>query len=400
MVLNKAFDKASPILEKLLEEGHQAYFVGGSVRDLLMDRSIGDIDIATDATPDETEKLFKKTIPVGKEHGTVIVLHDGESYEVTTFRSEEDYSDFRRPEKVSFIRSLKEDLKRRDLTINSMAMTLDGSIIDYFGGRDDIKQKRIHTVGNPSERFSEDALRMLRALRFASQLGFQLSEETLFAIQREKDLLSHISVERKAIEVEKLLFGKWCGQALPFLFSTGLSSHLPGFQAISPHQAEAAARFPFHQLKKKEELWASILCMLAVPFEESQAFLRQWKLSAKIFNQAAAIQKHLHTTWDEYSLYKAGIDTTLSAERIRMLHSEGKIDEEHLQYLLKRYQRLPIKSNKDLAVDGNDLMEFFQKKPGKWIAETLEKIEKAVIDGSLENGREAIKEWLKQCNQA
>lgn len=400
MVLDEKFLQASPLLEKLQNKGFQAYFVGGSVRDFLMKRPIGDIDIATDAQPEEIESLFKKTIHVGKEHGTIIVLLNGEPYEVTTFRTEEGYTDFRRPEKVSFIRSLKEDLKRRDLTINSMAMTINGSIIDYFGGRNDIRKKRIHTVGDPSERFHEDALRMLRAIRFVSQLGFRLSEETFDAMKREKELLSHISVERKAVEMEKLLLGSWCGQALLFIFSTGLSSALPGFQKCSPQQAEAIARFPFHQLKEKEELWAAVLCLLEVPLGSSQSFLRQWKLSAKLFNKAAVIQKNQRTSWDRFSLYKAGIQTALSAERIRMLLTEEKIDHGRLQHLTEVYESLPIKSVKELAVDGHELMEFRQMKPGKWIAEELEKIEKAVVGDGLENGKEAIKEWLKTCNQA
>ncbi|MBP1080423.1 tRNA nucleotidyltransferase (CCA-adding enzyme) [Bacillus capparidis] len=400
MVLDEKFLNAVPLLEKLHTEGFQAYFVGGSVRDFLMNRPIGDIDIATDAKPEEIERHFKKTIHVGKEHGTIIVLHKGEPYEVTTFRTEEGYSDFRRPDKVSFIRSLKEDLQRRDLTINSMAMTKDGSIIDYFGGRNDIQKKRIHTVGNPSERFHEDALRMMRALRFVSQLGFHLSEETCAAIKREKELLSHISIERKAIEMEKMLFGPWCGQALLLMFSTGLSTMLPGFRACSSHQAEAISRFPFHHLKSKEELWAAILCLLEISPESSQAYLRQWKLSAKLFNDAAAIQKSQRASWDRFSLYKTGMHTALSAERIRMLLSDKQIDQERLLQLEEIYEHLPIKSVKELDIDGNELMQFRKKKPGKWIAEELEKIEKAVITDGLENGREAIKEWLKTCNQA
>lgn len=399
MALDESFKKAIPIVEKLHHHRFQAYFVGGSVRDILMNRPIGDIDIATDAKPEEVERLFKKTVNVGKEHGTIIVLHNGEPYEVTTFRTEEGYKDFRRPENVSFIRSLKEDLKRRDLTINSMAMSIDGSIIDYFGGRIDIEKKRIHTVGDPAERFHEDALRMLRALRFASQLGFHLSEETLEAIKRENSLLSHISVERKTAEIEKLLFGASCGQAVSLIFSSGLSAALPGFETRSQNQQEAMARFPFYLLKEKAELWAAILCLFDVHPEASQPFLRQWKLSAKLFNQAAAIHKNVANRWDRFQLYKTGIDTVLSAERISMLLTEGQIDHSQLLHLSEVYDRLPIKSAKDLAVDGNELMHYRQKKPGKWIAEELEKIEMAVIEDGLENGKEAIKEWLKSCNQ-
>lgn len=130
------------------------------------------------------ESLFDKTVDVGKEHGTVIVLLDGVSYEVTTFRTESEYEDFRRPKEVAFISSLKEDLLRRDLTINAVAMDIHGDIIDHVGGKRDIKRRRIQTVGDPACRFQEDALRMMRAVRFLSQLGFELSKETEEAMKK------------------------------------------------------------------------------------------------------------------------------------------------------------------------------------------------------------------------
>lgn len=182
--MNEPFTHAIPILHTLHEHGYQAYFVGGAVRDVLLGREIGDIDIATDATPDVVESLFDKTVDVGKEHGTVIVLLDGVSYEVTTFRTESEYEDFRRPKEVAFISSLKEDLLRRDLTINAVAMDIHGDIIDHVGGKRDMKRRRIQTVGDPACRFQEDALRMMRAVRFLSQLGFELSKETEEAMKK------------------------------------------------------------------------------------------------------------------------------------------------------------------------------------------------------------------------
>lgn len=164
--MEQVFIKALPVLNTLIEAGHQAYFVGGAVRDSYMKRAIGDVDIATDAAPNEVERLFKRTVDVGKEHGTIIVLWEDETYEVTTFRTESDYQDYRRPSEVHFITSLEEDLKRRDFTINAMAMKTDGELIDYFGGRQDIDHQLIRTVGKPEDRFQEDALRMLRAIRF------------------------------------------------------------------------------------------------------------------------------------------------------------------------------------------------------------------------------------------
>lgn len=157
------------------------------------------------------------------------MLWEDETYEVTTFRTESDYVDFRRPSEVQFISSLEEDLKRRDLTINAMAMTADGKVLDYFGGKKDIDQKVIRTVGKPEDRFQEDALRMLRAVRFMSQLGFTLSPETEEAIAKEKSLLSHVSVERKTIEFEKLLQGRASRKALQTLIQTRLYEELMVF---------------------------------------------------------------------------------------------------------------------------------------------------------------------------
>ncbi|MCY8523281.1 CCA tRNA nucleotidyltransferase, partial [Bacillus atrophaeus] len=233
--MEQVFIKALPVLNTLIEVGHQAYFVGGAVRDSYMKRAIGDVDIATDAAPNEVERLFKRTVDVGKEHGTIIVLWEDETYEVTTFRTESDYQDYRRPSEVHFITSLEEDLKRRDLTINAMAMKTDGELIDYFGGRQDIDHQLIRTVGKPEDRFQEDALRMLRAIRFMSQLGFALSEETAAAIERSRSLLRYVSVERKTVEFEKLLQGKSCSSALRMMVKTGLFEELPGFSDKKEH---------------------------------------------------------------------------------------------------------------------------------------------------------------------
>ncbi|MBW3216787.1 CCA tRNA nucleotidyltransferase, partial [Salmonella enterica subsp. enterica serovar Javiana] len=160
MTKMERFKKASSIIETLKQQGHEAYFVGGSVRDLIIDRPIGDIDIATSALPEEVMAIFPRNVPVGLEHGTVIVVENGEPYEVTTFRTESEYEDFRRPSSVQFVRSLEEDLKRRDFTMNAIAMTEEGKMVDLFAGQEAIQQREIVTVGNAADRFQEDALRM------------------------------------------------------------------------------------------------------------------------------------------------------------------------------------------------------------------------------------------------
>ena len=150
-MLKEPFLKAIPVIKKIEDAGFEAYFVGGSVRDLLMNKPIDDVDIATSATPEEIKNIFDKTVDVGIEHGTILVLYGGESYEITTFRTEGNYVDYRRPESVSFVKSLEEDLSRRDFTMNAIAMTKEGNFIDPFHGMEDIKNTIIRSVGNHGE---------------------------------------------------------------------------------------------------------------------------------------------------------------------------------------------------------------------------------------------------------
>ncbi|MDA1475294.1 CCA tRNA nucleotidyltransferase [Bacillus changyiensis] len=392
------FLKALPLLHELKKHGWQAYFVGGAVRDTQMNRTVGDIDIATDAAPEEIEKIFPKTIDVGKKHGTIIVLWEGESYEVTTFRAELEYEDHRRPSGVHFIHSLKEDLKRRDLTINAMAMDTDGRLIDYFGGLHDIQTKLIQTVGNPAERFHEDALRMLRALRFMSQLDFALSPHTKQAICENRHLLAHISTERKTTEFEKLLQGKAVNAALIIAIETGLYKELPGLEEKREGLLTACC-FPFHQLETKAQLWAAFIDKLAIHPDQAQTFLKAWKLPGKVIQEALKITGYIDQHWDRLAMYQAGEETLISAVMIHMLKENQSIDRRKLAEVRQSYQRLPIKSLKDLAVTGNDLILMKNNPPGKWVSEDLTRIEQAVLCGELDNQKKAIEEWLDKCNQ-
>ncbi|MFS0656552.1 CCA tRNA nucleotidyltransferase [Bacillus sp. 179-C3.3 HS] len=395
--MNEAFTQAIPILHTLHEHGYQAYFVGGAVRDVLLGREIGDIDIATDATPDTVESLFDKTVDVGKEHGTVIVIHHGVSYEVTTFRSESEYEDFRRPKEVQFISSLKEDLLRRDLTINAMAMDINGEIIDHVGGKQDIQRKQIQTVGDPACRFAEDALRMMRAVRFLSQLGFHLSAETAEAMKKDKHLLANISVERKKIEMEKLLQGRYCGQAIKVLISTNLYEELPGLHEYELH--EELQKFPYYLLDGLEEVWGAFIHFLGLNETEALSFLKEWKLSTKLLKEAMAISKHVDCHWDAEKMFEAGEHVLLSSLKITQLKHERRVIFDELEAIKRSYDALPIKKLNELAVSGKDLMAFRQKTSGKWIADELHAVKKAVLQNRLVNRKEAIEEWLNACDQ-
>jgi tRNA nucleotidyltransferase (CCA-adding enzyme) len=199
---------AKQIIEKLNKNGYEAYIVGGCVRDSLLGKTPHDWDITTSAMPEEVKTLFGRTIDTGIQHGTVTIMVKQEGYEVTTYRVDGEYRDHRRPESVTFTRSLEEDLKRRDFTINAMAYNDETGVVDLFHGIEDLKQGIIRCVGNPHDRFDEDALRILRAVRFAAQLGFQIEPETEAAITAHTAFLRDISAERIQVELTKLLLSQ------------------------------------------------------------------------------------------------------------------------------------------------------------------------------------------------
>jgi len=209
--MNIILPKPAPIiLKRLYENGFEGYIVGGCVRDYLMGENPKDIDITTNAVPQDILRVFagEKVIETGIKHGTVTVVLDSTPIEITTYRVESDYTDYRHPDHVQFCSSLKDDLCRRDFTMNALAYNEAEGIVDYCGGIEDINNKIIRAVGNPEERFNEDALRILRAARFASVLGFEIEHETAEAMKRSRGLLKNISVERLSAELIKLLCGK------------------------------------------------------------------------------------------------------------------------------------------------------------------------------------------------
>ncbi len=218
MKISKVGEK---ILKKLNDAGYSAYFVGGCVRDKMMGKVPSDIDITTAALPDEVKRLFPHTVDTGLKHGTVTVIEENIPFEVTTYRVEAEYENHRKPKSVEFVDDIIKDLSRRDFTINAMAYNQSEGLVDPFGGTEDIEKKIIRCVGNPLDRFEEDALRMLRGVRFACQMGFEIEENTLSAIKEKAHLLKFISVERIFTELKKALCGKFPGK-LSLCMDTGL----------------------------------------------------------------------------------------------------------------------------------------------------------------------------------
>lgn len=389
--LPEIFVKAMPVLQTLEDAGFEAYFVGGSVRDVLLHRHVHDVDITTSAYPEEVKELFDKSIDTGIKHGTVTVLYGGESYEITTFRTESGYQDFRRPDHVTFVQNLDEDLKRRDFTINALAMDMHGNIVDLFNGIEDLKNHIIRAVGNPEKRFHEDALRMMRAVRFMSQLEFKLEEKTEQAIKDNHELLKKISVERIREEFVKMGLGSFSREAFQVFLDTQLSEDVPDFAG----KKDLLQVYP--QLKfsptMETSLWAVIIILLKVPNEKIGKFMRDWKNSNAITEKVEQVIKMFDLIADhvptDYDLFEAGEDIIINT--IDVAHILGQpISSEAL---VDRYLALPIKKPSELAVDGRFLIKRGMR-PGAQLGHTLNKIRELVVAGEIENSEEAIEQYL------
>ncbi|MBB6674106.1 hypothetical protein [Cohnella nanjingensis] len=218
-----AWSAGLDVLRRLTEAGHPAYLVGGCVRDRLLGRRGGDIDIATAAEPTAVMSLFADVLPTGLKHGTVTVREAGFGFEVTTFRQESGYSDARHPDAVAFVRDVREDLARRDFTVNAMAMDADGALVDPFGGQADMRDRVLRAVGHAAERFGEDALRMLRGIRFAAELGYRIDESTWDGLLARRDKLRLVAMERVGAELDKMIGGADPARALTLLSESGLA---------------------------------------------------------------------------------------------------------------------------------------------------------------------------------
>lgn len=389
--LPEIFVKAMPVLRTLEDAGFEAYFVGGSVRDVLLHRHVHDVDITTSAYPEEVKELFDKSIDTGIKHGTVTVLYGGESYEITTFRTESGYQDFRRPDHVTFVQNLDEDLKRRDFTINALAMDMHGDIVDLFNGIEDLKNHIIRAVGNPEKRFHEDALRMMRAVRFMSQLEFKLEEKTEQAIKDNHELLKKISVERIREEFVKMGLGPFSRQAFQIFLDTQLSEDMPDFAG----KKDLLQVYP--QLKfsptMETSLWAVIIILLKVSNENIGKFMRDWKNSNAMTEKVEQIIKMFDLIADhvptDYELFEAGEDIIINTIDVADILGQPVSSEA----LVDRYLALPIKTPSELAVDGRFLIKRGMR-PGAQLGRTLNQIRKKVVACEIENSEEAIEQYL------
>ena len=394
-MMNEEFVKARPVLEQLTEKGYEAYFVGGAVRDTLMGKDIDDVDIATSATPEQVKEIFSYTVDVGIEHGTVLVLYRGESFEITTFRTETSYKDHRRPDTVTFVTSLYEDLKRRDFTMNAIAMDQDGELYDPFNGEKAIQTKTIQTVGIADQRFSEDALRILRAVRFVSQLGFSLQEDTRRALGKNAHLLLHIAQERKTAEFKKMILGQYPQKGLRIAAEEGLLTYFPELGKIMG-SIEHFLELPLDRCETVEE-WMAVIALYC---NQDQTMYSNWKLPSiqlkKIGVLVNEVKKRDKNPFTPYTIYQLGLETALSVERVWSIFHHTVPDFESIKAI---DENMPIHKGSILDITGNDLMKWADKAGGPWIKDLMNDVVKGVLDHKVPNKKELIKQWLIQENK-
>lgn len=265
---------AEEIIEKLNEHGYEAYVVGGCVRDMLLGREPGDWDITTSALPEQVKQVFRRTVDTGIQHGTVTVMIGNEGYEVTTYRIDGEYLDGRHPNSVEYTSSLTEDLKRRDFTINAMAYNRKVGFVDEFGGVEDLKKGVVRCVGDPMDRFTEDALRILRAIRFSAQLGFSIEGHTFDAIRVIAPNIKHVSKERIQTELTKLLLSAH-PEHISLVYETGISPYVSkAFHEVF-HEARCR-QIPVSITPVKSMRWAALL--RKCPEDQAVRILKDLKL--------------------------------------------------------------------------------------------------------------------------
>ena len=389
------------IIGSLEEHGFEGFAVGGCVRDSLLKKTPKDWDITTDALPVDMKKIFKKTFDTGIAHGTVTVLMDGVGYELTTYRIDGNYSDGRHPDSVSFSKNLSEDLCRRDFTINAMAYSNKKGIVDLFDGRKDLQNGIIRAVGDAKKRFDEDALRMLRAVRFAAQLGFKIDDDTFEAIKEKAKLLSKVSKERIFVELNKSLCGDFA-QNIKMVYTSGLYRYIG--KEFAKLDENIYNFYPKKFPNKKHMYWAVFLENIE-NVESVKKILFELKSDNATRNNTYLLVKELKNplpSSDEdirWSLHRIGAD--LFCDYIEILKSDKKNVDilDKIDTIKNRYS-LILKENHAyeismLDITGKDLMDIGISK-GPKIGEVLEFLLKKVIENPLNNEKSSLLRLAKE----
>ena len=428
------------ILNKLNEEGFDAYIVGGCVRDKLLGLHPHDYDITTSAKPNEIKRVFKdfKTILVGEEFGTVGVLINETLYEVTTFRIDGKYLNFRKPENVTFSKSLREDLKRRDFTINAMAMDSSGELYDPFGGKKDLEDKILRAVGNPNERIKEDAIRILRAIRFAGRFDFYIEDELFDAISFERKLLKKISPERIFDEFSKMITSERPSYYLLLMDETGVLDVIfpelkrtVGFSQFSPYHDKTLFD---HLVCVMDEVKPDLALRLAALFHDISKvdtlsigedgrghfyghevlgadlvseILKRYRVSNKIIDKVTILildHMKVHSEMTDKALRRqikrVGRDNVLDLYDLLIADCKCTRIDRDASFIIKRKNRVKelldekeMKTEKFLEINGNDIKALGFKE-GKIIGKILKDLENLVLDDPEKNKRDYLIDYI------
>ncbi|MBL4936682.1 CCA tRNA nucleotidyltransferase [Clostridium sp. YIM B02515] len=430
----KLTEDVSYILDILIKNGYEAYIVGGCVRDSLIERQLKDWDITTSAKPEDILRLFEKTIPTGIKHGTVTVVLNKNNYEVTTYRIDGYYSDNRHPDEVIFTSSLKEDLSRRDFTVNSLAYNSINGLVDMFDGISDLHNRLIKCVGDPDKRFNEDALRMLRAIRFACQLDFTIDEETYKAISRNYALLRNVSSERIKDEFCKILLTSKPSRGMKMLLETKLLDYIVpeltesvGFDQKNPHHDKNVFDHIMSVLDNSEE---NLIVRLGALFHDigkprtfsidkkgighfyghnvvsaqmAEEILKRLKFDNKTIEKVIIIITEHMSAYNNMKnrtlkkfISRVGVDNLEDLFQLQIADSKGHKKDADFSPIIKRREEVKkiLESGEpftvsQLKINGNDLIALGFK-PGKYIGVLLNELLEKVMEKPELNNRDSL----------
>ncbi len=356
---------ALKLLKELTSHSYKAYIVGGFVRDYILGIESNDIDITTNATPKEIKEIFEDSCLPTEDYGSVIVLMKGIRFEITTFRREIEYENNRKPVEIEYIDDLYEDLQRRDFVINTICMDEDGKILDYLGGQVDLQNKIIRAVGSAYDRFQEDSLRILRAIRFATILDFTLDQEVRESILETKYLIKNLSYYRKKEELDKIFTSPNYKKGIELLLEFGLDEELELSNLSKVLNTDAVSLIG---------IWAILDVEDKYSFQKSELDLIHHVHEALKLN-------HL----DPAVLYQYGLYVNSVA---------GEIQREDIKAITEAYDHLVIKSRDDIEIDSQTIMNILHKSPGKFLQEIYKDIENEILYGKLENKKEVICQYV------
>lgn len=398
------------ICKTLNLNGEEGFLVGGSLRDLLLGHPPDDWDLATTATPEKIIKLFNRVVPTGIAHGTVTVLFGKESYEVTTLRSEQGYSDGRHPDSVKFVTNIGEDLSRRDFTVNAIAWNpITHALYDPFNGREDLEKRCLRAVGDAMERFEEDGLRIMRAARFAATLQFCIDGDTLAALSKKAPQLQKVSVERKRDELQKMLGAERPSFGLRVLAENHIWDHLCGAIARVVQSAHwLAVESRVDAVPSELNLRMAALFLDVSPgdvFSWMDAYLVDKRTKKRVQKLISLFPFAYSPSWSdaEVRTYVSKMGISVLTDFIVLLQAQvsvGQLVPEQLAEFTQRLELLDITncalSVRELAVSGGDVMDFLGIPPGPKIGDLLDGLLRYVLEHPEKNRREALLAYARE----